>query len=108
MDQHVNGMPFLPWLPHISPIASESQASLLPGRPAGTAGPAHELLSASAQMALRQESPDTSTDEGKGEKRRVGEEKGTGGREECVWAAGRRKESLVEWNKSNFSRQSTV
>ena len=50
-------------MPQISPIASESQASLVSGRPAGTAGPAHELLSALAQMALRRESPDTSTDE---------------------------------------------
>lgn len=53
LDQRVNGMPFLPWLPQISPIASESQASLASGRPAGITGPAHELLSASAQMALR-------------------------------------------------------
>lgn len=83
MDQHVNGMPFLPWLPQISPIVSESQASLPPGRPAGTAGPAHELLSASAQMALQRESPDTSTDEGEGGKRRVGEKKGKGGRSLC-------------------------
>lgn len=63
LDQHVNGMTFLPWLPQISPITSESQASLAPGRPAGAAGPAHELLSASAQMAVQQQSPDTSTDE---------------------------------------------
>lgn len=41
------------FLPQISPIASESQASLASGRPAGIAGPAHELLSASAQMALQ-------------------------------------------------------
>lgn len=75
MDQHVNGMPFLPWLPQISPIASESQASLPPGRPAGAASPAHELLSALAQMALRRESPDTSTDEGEGGKRREGRKK---------------------------------
>lgn len=63
LDQHVNRMPFLPRLLQISPIASESQASLASGRPAGIAGPAHELLSASAQMALRRWSPDTSTDE---------------------------------------------
>lgn len=35
------------------PISSESQASSAPGGPAGAAGPACELLSASAQMALR-------------------------------------------------------
>lgn len=59
----VSTVTFLPWLPQISPIASESQASLASGRAAGAAGAAHELLSAAAQMALRQDSPDTSTDE---------------------------------------------
>ena len=43
--RHVNGLPFLPWLPQISPIASEIQASLTPGRPAGIAGPAQAFIS---------------------------------------------------------------
>lgn len=56
-------MTFLPMLPQISPITSESQAPLASGRPAGAAGPTQELLSASAQMALRLHTSDTSTDE---------------------------------------------
>ena len=79
--QHINGMTFLPWLPQISPITSESQASLASGRPAGTASPAHELLSALAQMALRQCSPDTSTDE----EWEGGQGREIYGREECVY-----------------------
>lgn len=63
VDQQVSVVTSLPWLPQISPITSQSQASLAAGRPAGAAGPAHELLSAAAQMALRQDSPDTSADE---------------------------------------------
>lgn len=72
-DQQEAAWPFLPRLPQIYSISSESQASLASGRPAGTAGPAHELLSALAQMALWCYSSDTTTDvedqEGKGRKK---------------------------------------
>lgn len=78
MDQRVNCMTFLPVLPQISPITSESQAPLAPSRPAGAAGPTRELLSASAQMALRLCSSDTSTDEEGGRRAREGTLEGGG------------------------------
>lgn len=103
-DQRVNGMPFLPRLPQISPIAYESQAWLASGRPAGTAGPAHELLSAPAQMALRRCSPDTSTDEewegGQGRKKLRG-----GG--VCVYVCGS-KVKRTEGRKSEVGRTFTM
>lgn len=82
--QHVNGLPFLPWLPQ---IASEIQASLTSGRPAGIAGPTRAFISLG---------PDGTALESWhfhwwGEGRRAGEVKGCG-REGCVgvWVNGRK------------------
>lgn len=104
LDQHVNCMTFLPWLPQISPITSGRQASLASGRPAGTTSPTQELLSASAQMALRQQGSDTSTDEemegGQGRQIFKGGRSGWGG----SWGKNRReeRESTIGRNRFRF------